>query len=537
MLTKAMADDDKGESRSSSGRSESRSSEHGESKSSERSRESSSEHQEREDSRESEHHENDDHDDHDDNDDNHDNDDNDDHDDNDDNDDDFDLKDGLAELFGRLTEPSKYKLRSQRSRRNFHTPRARNEILAVNLGRADAKNARKLGFKIRGSSQFSHLRGNVTRLVPPVNLNAREARDLLSRAQPNSTFSINQHYGFYQPARVDESEQHGNTEPARHGPGTACAATKCFGRQIIHWRNEIQNCARGLRVGIIDTQVDHQHPTFSKAEIHLGGFLPDGVESAPAWHGTGVLSVLAGDQESGTPGLIPQAAFYTASVFFQDKEDGVETDTVSILNALEWMSAFDVKVINMSFSGPKDDLLEETIRQMSQEGVIFVAAAGNDGPTAEPSYPASYPEVIAVTAVGRDLRNYPYANRGDSLDASAPGVDIWSAVPDGREGAHTGTSFAAPHVTAMLATVYQSAKRAQNKEELFNHLKMIDLGPPGRDPIYGRGLMLAPTNCDDANSGWVAQTTSSMNDKIQLTTRESVPDRSRTTPSGGYSYR
>lgn len=534
ILTKAMADDDDdgggGESRS-SGRSESRSSDRGESRSSRSSRGRSSERDHDDDddrglsasfkSRSSKDDDDDrDHrgsssrsgndDDDDDDDDHRDSSSRSGNDDDDDDDDDFDVDDGilknLGKAFKRLTGEGKSK-RSRGSGRRFYQPRARNEILAVNLGRNGAKNARGLGFKVGGSNRFSYLPGRVTRLVPPRNLTGPQARDLLKRAQPKGKFSVNQRYKFYQPALKNEREENGQTEPAQYGAGTVCDATKCFGRQVIRWQEDIQTCSKGLRVGIIDTQVDHQHPAFSKADIHLGGFLPYGMKSAPAWHGTGVLSVLAGDPNSGTPGLIPQATFFVANVFFMDNEGEVETDTLSILDALEWMSAFGVKVINMSFSGPKDELVEEAIDRMRQEGVIFVAAAGNDGPTAEPAYPASYSSVIAVTAVSKDLRNYPYASRGNNLDAAAPGVNIWSAVPNGREGFHTGTSFAAPHVAAMLASIYEDAKRVQNKEELLNRLSMVDLGPPGRDPIYGRGLMLAPTSCNNANGGRIAQET------------------------------
>ncbi len=169
-------------------------------------------------------------------------------------------------------------------------------------------------------------------------------------------------------------------------------------------------------------------------------------------------------------------------------------DTISLLKALDWMRSFDVKIINMSFSGPRDDLVADAIERMSESGVVFVAAAGNEGPTAEPSYPAAYPEVIAVTAVTKDLRNYRYANRGYHIDVAAPGVDIWTAAPGGRAGYHSGTSFAAPHVTAVLA-VEPPETLKQRKAELLDDLAVMDLGPEGRDPIYGRGLLLAPSEC------------------------------------------
>ena len=87
------------------------------------------------------------------------------------------------------------------------------------------------------------------------------------------------------------------------------------------------------------------------------------------------------------------------------------------------MRASKVDVINMSMSGPADELLQKAIVDMSAGGVVFVAAAGNGGPSAPPSYPAAYEQVIAVTAVDKNLRGYIHANHGDYIDVAAPGVE------------------------------------------------------------------------------------------------------------------
>src|SRR5690606_34287671 len=118
------------------------------------------------------------------------------------------------------------------------------------------------------------------------------------------------------------------------------------------------------------------------------------------------------------------------------------------------------------------------------------------GPTAAPSYPAAYPHVIAVTAVNRDGENYRSANRGGYIDVSAPGVDILTALPHAQQGYRTGTSFAVPFVTAILATRGGAQQAfAQSEQELVAQLVDQDLGPPGRDPTYGVGLVRAPERC------------------------------------------
>lgn len=372
------------------------------------------------------------------------------------------------------------------------------EVLAVNLSPSGQAKAEALGFKIGTSSGIPLRQASLTSLIVPIGLDPLHAQELLKRDLPDQQFELNRMYRLYRAATKDSPGQPQATDIAVTGASTRCLGDRCFGREIIRWKDQFGSCARGLKVGVIDTAIDAGHPAFSAVRLHRGSFLPDGKQPASDWHGTGVLSLLAGSTLSGTPGLIPDAEFYAASIFFTDENGEIATDTASLLRALEWMAAVDVKIINMSFSGPRDELVEQAIEQMNDRGVVFVAAAGNEGPTAEPSYPAAYPQVIAVTAVSRDLRNFRYANRGKHIDVSAPGVNIWAAVPGKKEGYHSGTSFAAPFVTSILS-ILPPERLVRPKEELLDSLQVVDLGPAGRDPIYGRGLLQAPATCDQNN--------------------------------------
>ena len=166
-------------------------------------------------------------------------------------------------------------------------------------------------------------------------------------------------------------------------------------------------------------------------------------------------ALLAGTPNSSTPGLVPDAKFYAADIFFTDDDGNPTSDSLSLHKALLQMEAWNVQVINLSLAGPPDSLVEKTIRKLSRKGVMFVAAGGNEGPSAGPSYPAAYDAVIAVTAVDRSLRNYRYANRGDYIDVAAPGVNIWTAAPNYKDGLLSGTSLAAPFVTSIVSAVYR----------------------------------------------------------------------------------
>ncbi len=198
--------------------------------------------------------------------------------------------------------------------------------------------------------------------------------------------------------------------------------------------------------------------------------------------------------DSGTPGLIPNASFFLASIFFEGEGGEAVTDTVSLLRALNWMQNSGVRLVNMSFTGPSDPLVLKRIEELRALGIVFVAAAGNGGPAAEPSYPAAYPQVIAVTAVDQQLKLYASANRGDHIDLAAPGVRIWTAVPDAKEGYRSGTSFAAPFVTAVLA-LRKPESLGTSKAHALSHLQTVALGSGGASRSFGRGLLQAPSRC------------------------------------------
>ena len=372
-----------------------------------------------------------------------------------------------------------------------------NEVLAVGLDPASIERAEALGFRADPQAIASKASDHIiTRFTVPPGLDSVRGQDLLTSELPGRRFELNKVYRLYRAAVREEETGKPDKDKPTTAPGNAsrCEADRCFAWQVIGWKESLAPCARGLKVGVIDTDIEEAHPAFAGRTIHRFDFSPEGHGVPPNWHGTAVLSLLAGSPLGGTPGLIPDAEFFAANVFFSDERGAMAADTLSLLKALDWMKSLGVKVVNMSFSGPRDELVAEAIEKLSKKGIVFVAAAGNEGPTAAPSYPAAYPQVIAVTAVTKDLRNYRYANRGDHIDVAAPGVDIWTAMPGGRAGYHSGTSFAAPHVAAILAVEPRETLK-QDKAGLLDGLPVIDLGQQGRDPVYGRGLLVAPSEC------------------------------------------
>ena len=395
--------------------------------------------------------------------------------------------------------------RSQRGGANIALPSAdstfkRDEVLASNLNDRDLDRARRLGFKAESAGHFATLDSTITRLIAPHGVDAVGARDLLRRTLPGGKLALNRYYRVYRTARgADQSEQDRRLRkqlPSR----TRCTGDQCYGLSLIQWRPSLSECTRSVKIGVIDTPIDHRHPAIIGKDVQVGTFVTGRRKRSADWHGTGVLALLAGDRSSTTPGLLPHASFYVADVFSQDAAGVPIADSLSLIQAFEWMDAFGVKIINLSLAGSKDPLVEEAIARLSKKGVIFIAAAGNDGPTAPPKYPAAYAPVITVTAVNKKLRNYRYANRGRHIDFAAPGVGIWTAAPGRKEGYRSGTSFAVPFVTAVAATHYRQLAKP-SKSSLLGVVATKDLGPTGHDQVYGHGLILAPTTCGGGGPG------------------------------------
>ena len=197
-------------------------------------------------------------------------------------------------------------------------------------------------------------------------------------------------------------------------------------------------------IAVIDTAVDARHPALAGVIAEEYDAMPD-VAQADRNHGTSVAGLIAGIGPF--RGMAPGSAIYHARAF----EGGKSTMDV-ILDALDWAAAKPVRIVNMSFVGPDNDLLKSACANARARGLILVAAAGNNGPKAPYGYPAAYPGVIAVTATDADDRLMPQANRGPYVYVSAPGVDMLAPV-DGGTDAVTGTSFAAAIISGAVANL------------------------------------------------------------------------------------
>lgn len=132
------------------------------------------------------------------------------------------------------------------------------------------------------------------------------------------------------------------------------------------------------------------------------------------------------------------------------------TTTFDVANGIVQAINKGATVINMSLgSGGDSDFLRGVIKSGAGQGVLFLAAAGNE-PVTTPTYPAAYPQVLAVTASGRDGKIAPYANRGDFIDISAPGSAVFPY--QGQSWMVMGTSPATAYASGVAAGLWDCNK-------------------------------------------------------------------------------
>jgi len=333
-------------------------------------------------------------------------------------------------------------------------PVVRAEIVAIDPSPAARRTALDAGFTLVREHRLEGLDLPVVVLAPPRGLSLRRALERLRRLDPDGAYEFNH---VHSPAGVSGSR---TTAAPRSTP-------------------PVQARAGAVRLGLIDTGVDADHPALAGAAIRQRGFAG---AARPAAHGTAVASLLAG-RSGDFSGAAPGAAVFVADVYGGSPAGGAST---AVAEALAWMVGNEVRVVNISLVGPRNALVEAAVRRAAGRGVLIVAAAGNDGPAAPPLYPAAYPGVVGVTGVNASGRALPEAARGPQVDFAAPGADMAAAGPGDGYVSVRGASFAAPLVAGLLA---RRAGRGDAVQALAAEAR--DLGARGPDPVYGRGLVAA----------------------------------------------
>ncbi|WP_161607280.1 S8 family peptidase [Methyloferula stellata] len=236
-------------------------------------------------------------------------------------------------------------------------------------------------------------------------------------------------------------------------------------------------------VAVIDTGIDENHPDLAGSVVDQYDAIGGDMQASA--HGTAMAGAISA--HGALVGAAPQAKILAIRAFSGNSSPG--GTTVNIINGLNWAYEHHARIVNMSFAGAYDPLLALAISSAHRKDMILVAAAGNEGPTAAPAYPAADPNVIAVTATDRDDKLLSAANHGSYISVAAPGVDIISVAPSNSYQFSSGTSIAAAHVSGMIALLL-AEKPDLGADTIRRVLKDTahELGTPGSNQDFGSGL-------------------------------------------------
>ncbi|AKM09055.1 S8 family serine peptidase [Croceicoccus naphthovorans] len=361
-----------------------------------------------------------------------------------------DVRDGLDDLTARTRRTAERLVRNRTDRLrdlvrdnsavlafdNTGHPARRDALLALDVDAAGFEALRKAGFDPIGTETVEGLDLTITRIAVPDGMTLAQAQDRLAEQVPD--------------IKVSSDALHFTAG----APGMATAVAVAADPKA------------SVPVGMIDGAVG-------------GGIGIDAqrgfAEGAPiaSDHGSAVASLL---KSAGV------ASVRVADVYGTDPGGG---NALAIARGLGWLVKGGSRVVTISLVGPENPVLSRAIASAQRQGVVVVAAVGNDGPAAPPSYPASYNGVVAVTAVDRHDRALIEAGRATHLDYAAPGADIYGTDRRGKRMRLRGTSFATPLAAARIASVL--AKGGSWRAKLDEEAR--DLGPKGNDATYGRGLV------------------------------------------------
>jgi hypothetical protein len=365
---------------------------------------------------------------------------------------------GVTETIANSGAPSLLELRRLRLDELIRTNRAtvendgnglpiRRGIVAVlNPDPIGMQAALRAGFRISADQPDPNLGLRIVSLAVPSGMSARAGLKLLQKIAPELQADFDHLF-----------------EPAGGTLAPIAAALAAY-----------QGISSGRAIGMIDGGVA-SHPSLAGKSIEQNGFAG---APQPTGHGTAVASLLVGSQGS-FRGAATGAQLFVADVYGGNRAAGSAT---AIVKALGWLSGHRPQVINISLVGPPNKLVQSALQAVQSRGIEVVAAVGNDGPAAPPQYPASYPGVIAVTAVDAAGRALPEAGKAAHLDFAAPGADMAAATPGNGYSRVRGTSFAAPLAAArLLATGSPGALAAEAR--------------PGKGRV-GRGIVCGTCRID-----------------------------------------
>lgn len=315
---------------------------------------------------------------------------------------------------------------------------------------------------------------------------------------PSNEYSYNQAKAMLNSELTNSGYQVKSIEPNYIMKATAIETTPDIGISSIHpsqqWQYDMIKApdawtvspgSSSTKVAILDTGADYNHPSLrnyintSLAKNYSGGATNDIMDRQN--HGTHVAGTIS--SYGSVSGVMQTASLIPVKVLGDDGKGSMYGIEQGVLYA----ASIDADVINMSLGGGGySSSFDQACQSATTSGTVIVCASGNEYASSI-SYPAAYSSCIAVGAVDSNRARASFSNYGTGLAVMAPGVSVYSTLPNSQYGTMSGTSMASPHVAGVVGLL-RSANPNATVAQIRNALTSTAQSA-GNQLQYGYGIV------------------------------------------------
>mmetsp|Transcript_9640 Transcript_9640/g.13646 ORF Transcript_9640/g.13646 Transcript_9640/m.13646 type:complete len:687 (+) Transcript_9640:353-2413(+) len=259
-----------------------------------------------------------------------------------------------------------------------------------------------------------------------------------------------------------------------------------------------------IKICVVDTGYGEGHPDLPTAGLHGVEGWNEPLGTYGKWdidvhgHGTHVAGIIGavGENNRGVVGVNKDPNKYSLFIAKGLSDTGTSS-TSNVLAAVHQCAQNGAKVVNLSLGGTgRSVIAEEVYKDLYDQGILIFAAAGNSA-SDETNYPASFENVVSVSAVDSNEAKATFSQWNNQVEMVGPGVHILSTVTTNNGtnftyATRSGTSMATPYVAGVAALVWShfpSCSNNQIRNALIKTAK--DVGPTGCDSTYGHGIVQA----------------------------------------------
>lgn len=248
----------------------------------------------------------------------------------------------------------------------------------------------------------------------------------------------------------------------------------------------------GVIVGVVDGMVDKTHTQLKNNVLSTQQFNNETNNPAKNIHGTHVAGIIAADPNLGPAAGIAPKAKIVGGQFIGNSGGGSLGDAILALNSV---AARGAKIINMSWGGAGcAQNLSDALKTLSDQGILLVTASGNEGTNSDvsPTYPAGYGFARQINVAATDSMDLmaQFSTRGiRTVNIAAPGVNIYSTIPNNQIQSMDGTSMAAPMVSGAAALLWGAIPSATVDQIKSALLKAVDLSPGNEYQVSSNGRL------------------------------------------------